>query len=305
MTLAHPAAIIPLRRLGLPVSALAAGSMVPDIPLFLGWVDGYDVTHSLVGITVVDVALTVAVLLVWFSFVRDAVVDMAPASIRSRLAERARLTGRQWLLVPVAGCIGAASHLLWDSFTHPGRWGPRHIDWLWTEHAGLVGLRWAQYISGVVGLAVVTWAVVDHLRSLDPVPDARRPPVLPSAVLPAVVALAGLVGLVSAIRSVPQGFHPMAFNGVVDGLITLVAVGAGLVPGLARVAPPQSCPRADLVAQLPQPGVAEAEVVADLVDHRPAHLVDDFLLGGTDPADRTAVDRDPVGEDAGVRRRPA
>lgn len=32
-TLAHPAYVLPLRRLGLPVSALAVGSMVPDVPL--------------------------------------------------------------------------------------------------------------------------------------------------------------------------------------------------------------------------------------------------------------------------------
>lgn len=226
MTLAHPAAIIPLRRLGLPVSALAAGSMVPDIPLFLWWTRGYEVTHSPVGIVTVDVVLTVGALLLWFSLARDAVVDMAPAPIRSRLAERARLSSREWLLVPIAGAVGAATHLLWDSFTHPGRWGPNHIEWLRTEHEGLVGLKWIQYGSGVVGLAIVIGAVVSHLRSLEPLPDGRRPRVLPPAVLPGVVAVSGLVGLLSAVRSVPDGFHAMAFNGVVDSLIALVIIGA-------------------------------------------------------------------------------
>lgn len=226
MTLAHPAAILPLRRLGLPVSALAAGAMVPDIPLFLWWVRGYDVTHSLVGVAVVDPVLTVGVLLVWFTLVRDAVVDMAPAPIRARLAARARLSGRQWLLVPIGGCVGAATHLLWDSFTHPGRWGPRHIEWLRTEHGGLEGLKWVQYASGVVGLAIVLWVVVGYLRSLDPLPETRRAPVLPAAVLPSVIAVSLLVGLVSTVRSVPQGFHAMAFNGVVDSLIAVVVVGA-------------------------------------------------------------------------------
>ena len=202
--------------------------MVPDIPLFLGsWADGYQLTHSLVGIAVVDPILTMLVLLVWFSLFRDAVVDMAPAAIRSRLAERVRLGGREWLLVPVAGCVGAATHLFWDSFTHPRRWGPRHIEWLRADHLGLVGLRWAQYSSGVVGLVIVTWAVVHYLRTIDPPSDVdvRRPPVFPPTVLPGLLACSGLVGVVSAIRTIPDGFHPMAFFFVVNGLVALVLAG--------------------------------------------------------------------------------
>lgn len=225
MTLAHPAAILPLRRLGLPVTALAAGSMVPDIPLFLGWVRGYDVTHSPVSILFVDVVLAIGVLLLWFLLVRDAVVDMAPAWVRDRLPARARPTMREWLLAPVAAGLGAATHVLWDSFTHPGRWGPRHIEWLRSEHAGLLGLKWIQYSSGVIGLAIVVWAVVSHLRSLDPLPDHRDPAVLPPLMLPAVLTASVLVGLASAAVEVPRGFHSMAFNGVVDSLITVTALG--------------------------------------------------------------------------------
>ncbi|MDZ5620439.1 DUF4184 family protein [Nocardioides sp. HM23] len=226
MTLAHPAAVLPLRRSGLPMIALVAGSMVPDIPLFLSWVRGYEITHSLVGVLVVDVVLASVVVLVWFRWIRDAVVDMSPGPVRARLAEHVRLTSRQWLLVPLAGSVGAATHLLWDSFTHPGRWGPRHIEWLRTEHADLLGLKWVQYASGVLGLAVVIWVAVAYLRSLEPLPGTRRPPALPPSVLPVVIVTAGLVGLTSAAVSVPDGFHLMAFNGVVDGLIAATALGA-------------------------------------------------------------------------------
>jgi hypothetical protein len=208
------------------VTALVAGAMVPDIPLFVWWFAGYDATHSLIGIVLIDPVVVVAVLLGWFLLVRDAVVDMAPASVRVRLAERARLTLRQWLLVPVGGCVGAATHLLWDSFTHPGRWGPQHIEWLRVEHAGLEGLRWAQYVSGVVGLTIVVWAIVAHLRSLPPLTEPRRARALPAPVLPAVVLASLAVGLVSTILSVPEGFHVMAFNGVVDSLKAVVLLGA-------------------------------------------------------------------------------
>jgi hypothetical protein len=226
MTLAHPAAVLPLRRFGLPMTALVAGSMVPDVPLFLGSARGYAATHSLLGILVIDVLLAVGVVLLWTGFARDAVVDMAPAPIRRRLPARARLSSAEWLMVPVAGAVGAATHVLWDSFTHPGRWGPRHIEWLRIEHGALPGLKWVQYASGVVGLVVVVWAVVGYFRSLQPRSDERGPALLPPATLPAVIVASGAIGLASAAVNARHGLHAMAFEGVVNSLITVAALGA-------------------------------------------------------------------------------
>ncbi|MGH3362116.1 MAG: DUF4184 family protein [Nocardioides sp.] len=225
ITLAHPAAILPLGRLGLPMAVLIAGSMVPDIPLFMGWLRGYQVTHSLLGVLVIDVALAIGVVVLWYVVVRDALADMAPPQIRSRLAERARPTSREWLLAPVAACLGATTHVLWDAFTHPARWGPRHIEWLRIEHAGLSGLKWVQYVSGIVGLAIVAWALVNHLRSLEPLARTRPPPALPLTVLPTVVVISVLVGLASSAVMARKGLHAMAFFGVVNGLIAVAALG--------------------------------------------------------------------------------
>jgi len=226
MTLAHPMAVLPLGRLGLPMTALVVGSMVPDIPLFLDWPDGYEATHSMLGVLVIDVVLTVLVVWLWYAAIRDALVDLAPARVRGRLVERVRLTTREWQRVPFAGCLGAASHLFWDSFTHPGRWGPRNIEWLRTEHGGLLGLKWMQYSSGAVGLAVVVWVAVSYLPSLEPLPDTRDRAILSPLVLPAVVLLSGLVGLVSAALRATDGVPAMAFDGVVNSLITAVVLGA-------------------------------------------------------------------------------
>ena len=219
MTLSHPAAVVPLRALGLPMSAMVIGSMVPDIPVFLRWQLGYDVSHGLLGVATVDVVATLLVLAVWFAFVRDAVVDLSPSYVRARLAPHARLTRRQWLLAPLAAGLGALTHTGWDAFTHYGRWGPEHIVWLRQMYGDLPGLKWAQYISGVVGLIVVAFFAVDHLRRLPARYPADRPRALGPFVLPGVVGAAAAVGLVSAARQVPLGLHQMAFYGVVNSLI--------------------------------------------------------------------------------------
>lgn len=231
LTLSHPAVVLPLRRLGLPVSVMAIASMVPDVPLFLGWADGYSATHRWAGIVTVDLLLTVGVVAVWFGVMRDALVDLARSSIRIRLPARARLDRRQLVLAPLAACIGSATHVVWDAFTHPGRWGVRRVPWLQADHLGLAGHQWAQYSSGVVGLVIVLAAVLAHLRSLRPSDVPRPARRLPAATLPSVVGLAAVAGCVSALRSVPAGVHLMAFNGVVDSLIvlTLGLVAACLV----------------------------------------------------------------------------
>lgn len=226
LTLSHPAAVIPLRRLGLPVPALVFGSMVLDVPLYLGSRRGYYLTHNPASIFTVDIALTLFALVVWFAVLRDPLVDLSPAPIRSRLAPHARLSRRQWLLAVPAAAIGAATHIVWDSFTHAGRWGSENVGWLQTEHLGLVGLAWSQYVSGVVGLGVVcAWAIVE-LRSL-PADKPRPPRALSPYALIGAIGIAGAVGVATAIAKVPDGLRWMAFHGVVNSIITgVLTVGA-------------------------------------------------------------------------------
>jgi hypothetical protein len=222
MTLSHPAAVLPLRRLGLPMSVMVVASMVPDVPLFLRSTDGYEATHRVVGVPTIDVALTALVVAAWFLLVRDALVDLAPDALRRRLPPRSRLDRRQILLAPAAAVVGAGTHVAWDSFTHPGRWGVRHVTWLQAEHAGLAGSTWAQYVSGVVGLAIVVLTAIAYLRAAPPTDPARPGRRLPAASLPLVVGAAGAAGLVAAARHASSGLVTMAFDGVIVGGIALV-----------------------------------------------------------------------------------
>lgn len=166
-TLAHPAAVLLLRRTPLPVAAMVAGSMSPDVPVyFKAYGRPYHLTHSALGVLTVDLALGLLGIAFWFAYLRDPVVDLMPALVRERITARARYDRTQWMLAVPAVVLGSTSHVLWDLFTHHDRWGVRHLAWLHEQHGAHLGYKWAQFGSSVLGLAVVTGWTVVVLRGL-------------------------------------------------------------------------------------------------------------------------------------------
>jgi len=119
---AHPAVVLPLQRLGLPLSALVMGALAPDAPVYLPVGVSYQTTHSGWGVAV-DVVIGLVLLWLWFALLRDAVVDLMP-SLRRRIPAQARLGRRAWLLAPLAIAVGAGTHVLWG-LRHPRLGIPR------------------------------------------------------------------------------------------------------------------------------------------------------------------------------------
>lgn len=227
VTIAHPAAVLPLRGLGLPLSAMVIGSMAPDLPVFSQSWGIYGYTHSLAGILTVDLALTLVLLLGWDRWGRDALVDTSPALVRDRLPGRARIGRRAWLLAPVAAVVGSVTHVVWDSFTHSGRWGVRNIEWLHQQHGPITGEQWAQHVSGVVGITVVGLAILSVVRR--PVlADAPRPRRLPAATLPAAVGVASALSVGTFLTGLDRPFEYAAFDAAVVGIVSLGVALAGV-----------------------------------------------------------------------------
>lgn len=236
VTLAHPAVVLPLRGLGLPLAALVIGSMAPDLPLFARWHQGYALSHSLTGILTFDLVVTLLLLAFWDLAGREALVDAAPSVVRDRLPVRARIGRRAWLLAPLAALLGSASHVVWDLFTHSGRWGVRNVTWLHEMHGPLRGDAWAQHGSGVLGMLVVGLALLLHLRHHPVGPP--RPRRLPAAVLPAAFAAAVVVCAAGGLVHLGDGLHLAAFWAAVSGIVALAAVVL-LVTAAWLVAPPR------------------------------------------------------------------
>lgn len=157
VTFARPAAVLPLLRTPIPFAALSIGAMIPDTPLFIPWIPiTYDATHTLTGILTFDLIAASALWYLWWALIRHPLVDATPEPLRRRIAltqQRPPLT-----LVALGSAIGAATHVIWDEFTHVGRWGAVTIPLLADTHAGLPGYKWAQYISGIGGLSALAIA---------------------------------------------------------------------------------------------------------------------------------------------------
>lgn len=189
LTPAHPAVVLPLERLGLPLSALVVGAVAPDAPVYLPVGVSYGTTHSWGGLPV-DLLIGLVVLAVWSALLRDAVVDLAPG-LRERLPAHARPGRRAWLLAPAALVVGSATHVLWDSATHDWGFVVQDAAFLREEHGGLPLYGWLQHVSTVVGSLVVLAFGVRRLRARVRVP--RPPAVRRSGLWLAVVPVTGLV----------------------------------------------------------------------------------------------------------------
>jgi hypothetical protein len=261
-TVSHVAAVVPLLRLtrgrvALVPSALVIGSMVPDLPYFVPVPLGRTSTHAASGLVTVDLLLGLVTLVAWHGLLAPAAVALAPAGLRARLApgtpapaRRLLGSGRGVALVLVSLLVGSLTHVALDAFTHPGGWGVTHVEWLATEHGRFDGYRWAQYVGGLGGLAVLAgWAALWWRRSTPADPDRTAVPATIAAAGRAtrlaaalVVALPGLlVGGRAALPGLRSDTGPhlgqAAFWAVTRGGAAALAAAVGVAAVLVLLRP--------------------------------------------------------------------
>ncbi|GAA2288466.1 DUF4184 family protein [Streptomyces kunmingensis] len=182
-TISHAAAVLPfVRRDGsgrgrLVPSLLVAGSFAPDVTYFVasavpGAMGFGDFTHSFVGVFTVDVLIALA-LVGLERLVREPVLALLPRRVRGRVWALLRGPeggpGRWWpVWWYVSAALGATTHVVWDAFTHPGRWGMRVFPVLGEEVGGSPLYWYAQYGSSALAMGVVAMFVWRALRGVVP-----------------------------------------------------------------------------------------------------------------------------------------
>jgi Domain of unknown function (DUF4184) len=207
-TLAHPAAILPLRHVRVLRSVpLIIGALIPDLPYYLpGGLSRYGTeTHSVRG-SLSSCLLAGYLVLALIYFLRLPLTALLSARARwlclTAIAPYSRPL--EWALAPLSIVAGIWTHLLWDSFTHSHGWVVRRVAAL--SAPVVIGTyngqmyHVLQYVSSAFGLAVMAvwyWRLRVP-RAAPPPPGAPRSSVGP--VLMLVTAAAILIGGVQAME---------------------------------------------------------------------------------------------------------
>jgi len=185
-------AVLPLvRRRGLDASCLVLGAMAPDFEYFIHGQEQGNFGHTWLGVIAFDLPMTIALALLWHRFVKATLLHVVRAPVACALAAEARAPWpRAWtpttaLAIVLSALIGAATHLVWDGFTHAEgfavAWWPdpfaRDLALPGGHH--LMFARALQYGFSLLGLAVVWWAaraaIARRTHGAAPARDPRRP----------------------------------------------------------------------------------------------------------------------------------
>ena len=168
-TISHAAAVLPLHRSSkhqLPLTALMIGSMAPDFGYFFSHEASRQLTHSLSGLFIFALPVGLFVWLFYVAILEKATITLLSDRWHTRFAHTDAITTSLVARASIAIVLGAATHLLWDAFTHRGTFvtdafpallGPTPgIGWMPIYHF-LHGL------SSVVGLVLLAaWARALH-----------------------------------------------------------------------------------------------------------------------------------------------
>jgi hypothetical protein len=225
-TLAHPAAVLPLRGLRfLRTAPLIIGAVIPDLPYFVPWNLGRFMpeTHEFAD------SYTTCLLI---GYVMLAVIFVLQRPLTALLSPRARWLclhalapyqrgAKEWLLAGFAIVVGVWTHLLWDSFTHMDGWVVHRVAALsapvtFAGHTGPVCVL-LQYLSSGFGLlAMAVW--YGRLRTPPVVPHDPAAP--RSAVGPILMLIATAGLLIGGVQSTEYYRHYHAVYKTLSILLT-------------------------------------------------------------------------------------
>lgn len=186
-TFAHPAAVLPFRKIGqfrLPLAALVIGSIAPDLGYYVGQFRLATFAHSTIGVILVCLP-TGALVLALFSVIQPALIQLLPHPHRHAIVEALRARcyrakrSQDLALAAMGLIVGAGTHTVWDSFTHATGFA---VQWMPVLQTTLfeIGSRQMhvyslfQHASTLIGVGVLVVTYCRWLRSQQPVPAATN-----------------------------------------------------------------------------------------------------------------------------------
>ena len=235
-TLAHPAAAVPLAKRGIPLSAVVIGSLSPDFLYFISFSTSNSFGHTLPGLVLFDLPLSLAVLWIFHKVLKEPLLHLLPDSHRQRLRPVAQGfyfgPPQRWLFLALAILLGAFTHIVWDSFTHENRWIVQNIPLLkatilQTVYGNLKVYKVLQHGSTLVGTGLLLYWYTKWHQSATP-QDNELAFSFSGPTKLIIISLIGLGALIFALLYTFLNLPPLTNLSVVKLLVRyLVLAGTG------------------------------------------------------------------------------
>jgi hypothetical protein len=164
----------------LPLAALMIGSMSPDFAYFLPIAPGRAGTHDIAGLFYFCWPVGVAVWLLFVRVLEQPTMALLPETWRMRITPSDQALNLKTLALAFAAIIlGAATHIVWDWFTHAST---PVVDAFPAMRAvafniGAKPIRWfslLQILSSIAGMAVLMVWAIRKIRGAPLVPAVRE-----------------------------------------------------------------------------------------------------------------------------------
>jgi Domain of unknown function (DUF4184) len=170
-TFSHPAIVLPLisKKLRLSATGLIIGSIIPDFEYFIRMKDSSRYSHTWPGLFWFDLPLALLVCFIYHLIVRNPLFDNLPMFLKERFIIYKKFNWikyflKSWIIVFISVLIGAASHILWDAFTHESLFfverDPELSTLMKIGTINLAGYRFLQLSNSIIGLAVVILVII-------------------------------------------------------------------------------------------------------------------------------------------------
>ncbi|MFH6972214.1 MULTISPECIES: DUF4184 family protein [Flavobacterium] len=164
-TFSHPAILLPfLKNKKLSATALIVGSMSPDFEYFFRMKMQSEISHTLLGIFLIDLPLGFIVMFAFHEIIKRPLIENLPAFLQNRLQE---LKEFNWVvyfksavfIVLISFFLGAVSHIVWDSMTHWDGYIVQRFSFFNLELFSIPFYKIAQHASSIIGLGWILFYI--------------------------------------------------------------------------------------------------------------------------------------------------
>ena len=227
-TLSHAAAALPFRKLKPIWAALVIGTFAPDLQYFILLSDHDRSGHRFPDLLLFTLPVALVILWLFEWIVKGPVIELFPSGLQRRLQDKLEPLAfkgwKQFGLIVLWICVGIATHLVWDEFTHSYSWLPS--QWLWLRTRVSVPFlhpmpftKFLQHTSTIFGLAILFVWFVGWYRRTPAVRVSDRREFSPLVK----VAIVSILGVVAVLAGYPLAIFKLSDSPLTIGPLTMIA----------------------------------------------------------------------------------